>query len=152
MKHIQINLGQTIVIDDDDFERVSHHRWFTWFDKRKQKYVCPLTQIKDKHTVLSRFLLNAPKGLQVDHINKNVLDNRKINLRLCNNSINGHNRSIFKKNKTGFQGVYYDKYHKKYRAETRINGKKCFLGYFNSSKEASEVYEEKVKIYIEKYG
>lgn len=141
-------MGQRIVVDNEDLERIMKYRWSTWWNKKRRKFECPVTYINYKHTRLSRFLINAPKGFQVDHINRNSLDNRKKNLRLCDNSINGHNRGLFRKNKTGFMGVYFDKYHKSYRAEIRLNNKKCFLGYFKTTKEASVIYERTKRDYL----
>ena len=41
---------------------------------------------------LHRYLLNCPKGLEVDHINGNKLDNRKSNLRIVDRTVNNRNK------------------------------------------------------------
>ena len=41
---------------------------------------------------LHRYLLNCPKGLEVDHINGNKLDNRKSNLRIVDRITNNRNK------------------------------------------------------------
>jgi|WetSurMetagenome_2_1015567.scaffolds.fasta_scaffold201225_2 hypothetical protein len=148
MKKIQINFKQTIIIDNEDYEKVSKHSWSTSWSEKKQRFCCPSSCINYKSIILSRFLINAPSELQVDHINKDVFDNRKINLRICNNSINGHNRNVFKKNKLKVAGVYFDKYHKKFRAEIQLNGKKIMLGYFSELKRASDIYQQTKVSYL----
>ena len=152
MKKIQINLGQTITIDNEDLERISQHSWSTSWSKKRLFFVCPGACINYKWVILSRFLMNPPKDKQVDHINRNVLDNRRSNLRVCTNSINGHNRGLFKKNKLGLSGVYFDKYHKKYRSEIKLNSKRFFLGYFKDPQTAHAAYLQHKADYLEKYG
>lgn len=94
---------------------------------------------------LHRFILNAPKGLEVDHINGDGLDNRKENLRICNRKQNGKNRKLAKNNKTGYHGVYYcerEKRRKRWTATIRINGKKKTIGRFHTKDEAAVAYNE----------
>lgn len=48
---------------------------------------------------LYRFVMNPLPGFQVDHINRNPLDNRKCNLRLCTQQDNAKNKSRYKNKK-----------------------------------------------------
>jgi hypothetical protein len=93
-------------------------------------------RIKPHKTYLHRAILNAPKGLVVDHLNRNTLDNRRSNLRLT--SIRGNLLQQKRPdNKTGYTGVTnygYDK--SKYTAQIKVNYKKIHLGVFNTLKEA----------------
>jgi hypothetical protein len=52
---------------------------------------------------LSRFIMNPPAGLVVDHINGDRLDNRRENLRIANHRQNALN--VKARNNTGFAGV-----------------------------------------------
>lgn len=96
----------------------------------------------DSHTYcqLHRFILNAPEGVLVDHVDHEPLNNRRSNLRLANASENtqniGHVRSH---NKLGITGVYYHKRTKKYLAYGYKDGKKYELGYYTTPEEAGEV-------------
>ena len=49
--------------------------------------------------------MNASKGVQVDHINGDPLDNRKENLRICMHSENCRNRKVRSDSRSGYKGV-----------------------------------------------
>src|SRR5690349_9172361 len=61
-----------------------------------------------KTIMLHRFIMNAPEGMEVDHINGDGLDNRRVNLRLVTKTENLRSRKTFKSNKTGYKGVVYN--------------------------------------------
>lgn len=118
----------------------------------------PVFCIKGKSVKISRIIMNHPKGMFVDHINGDTLDNRRINLRICNRSENMRNRRVNKNNKSRFKGVYpyYSWYKKKdgtrrkyFCAQIFINGKNKCLGYFDTKEEAAKKYNEVAK---EVYG
>lgn len=78
-------------------------------------------------------------GDQIDHINRDGLDNRIENLREVSNYQNCTNRR--KKSKSGFTGVYYDKKNKKWFTGSYANGVYKNLGRYGTKEEASEVYK-----------
>jgi hypothetical protein len=78
--------------------------------------------------------------VQVDHINGNGLDNRKANLRLATVAENSQNARRRKDNASGFKGVYWDKYWKRWKAQIRYDGKCKRLGTFSTPEEAHEAY------------
>jgi hypothetical protein len=134
------NVG-IIKIDTEDFEKVKMHSWYikdTVKSKTQHHYVC--AKINSRTVKLHRFLL----GLHlfdncnvVDHINRDAFDNRKSNLRLVSYSLNNHNSSINKLNKTGFRGVSIkhrnDGRSDSVHAQIRIN-KKSYLKQFSIKK------------------
>jgi len=77
-------------------------------------------------------------GFQIDHINRNKLDNRRENLRLVSHSTNTNNCEKIINSK----GYYWHSERKKYQSQIRINRKKISLGYFNSPEEARKAYVE----------
>jgi hypothetical protein len=80
-----------------------------------------------------------PKNL-IDHINGNKSDNRFSNLREATNAENLSNRLADKTNSTGFKGVYPNKHRPGYSATITTNGKKHYLGYFQTPEEAHAAY------------
>lgn len=113
-------------IDDDEFDRVSQYSWSLM--KGKSGIFYAKSQINGKFTYLHRFIINAPKGVIVDRVNRNGLDNRKSNLRLSNLQQNAFNSKIFSHNTSGYKGVYWDKDRNKWCAQIMVNQKTIHLG------------------------
>jgi len=83
---------------------------------------------KRKHLLVHRllaltFLPNFYGKPQVDHKNRNKLDNRLFNLRWTTSSENQQNTGIRKTNTSGHQNIYYDKSQKRWRFQKTINNK-----------------------------
>ena len=78
----------------------------------------------------------------IDHINGIRADNRIENLRDVTCAINNQNRRNCTNNKktTKTLGVTYIKSRNKFEAQLKLNGKKIYLGRFNTLEEASKKY------------
>jgi hypothetical protein len=89
-----------VIIDDDDYPKLFGYNigLIKSHSKLRVRLVKYINGKRGKDIYLHRFLLNVnnPK-IQVDHKNRNQLDNRKENLRLVNNSQNNMNREIDKR-------------------------------------------------------
>lgn len=75
------------------------------------------------------------KGLEVDHINRDKLDNRWSNLRVVTKLQNNLNKGIQKNNKSGAVGVVKTK-NNTYIAQIGTNGNKIYLGTFDTMEAA----------------
>lgn len=103
---------------------------------------------KRKIHKLHRFIMQPKNSkIQIDHINGNKLDNRKINLRFCTSGQNQQNRPKSKKKKTHsiYKGVTWHKRHKKWKATIGASKKYYHLGYFFIEKNAAIAYNEAAK-------
>lgn len=78
----------------------------------------------------------APKGMEVDHINHNGLDNRRSNLRLCSHSGNQHNTRLRSTNTSGYKGIGWHKRREKWQVAITTNGIRRYLGYFTDINDA----------------
>src|SRR3990167_5189242 len=121
MKKIQLNKrkpeqGYFAIVDDEDFEKVNGLSWTVLIGQTGIKYAVHKPRYKS-FIYLHRLVMNAPSGIIVDHKNRNGLDNRKSNLRLCNYSENAINSKCFKHNTSGYKGVYWDKTREKWGAQ-----------------------------------
>ena len=148
VKEIPLTKGQVALVDDEDFEWLSQHVWIV---KRSDRgYLYARTSTTKGGIYMHRLLLNAPEGMQVDHINHNGLDNRRQNMRLCTNSQNSYNSLAHRKPKTShFKGVCWHKSTQKWLAQIGIDWKRLHLGIFDSEEDAAKAYDAKA---IELFG
>lgn len=82
---------------------------------------------------------------QVDHINRNKLDNRRENLRIATHSQNHANTGIRKDNSSGYKGVHWNKQSQKWVAQIKINKKTKRIGAYDTPEEAYKAYCAKAK-------
>ena len=112
MKYILLtNSTLKAIIDDDDFEVVSRSRWNLNLAKG---YAYRAIRVNGKicTVYMHRLVAKTPIGMQTDHINRDRLDNRKENLRICTNQENQMNRKSGVSG-SGFIGVTWLKVTKK---------------------------------------
>ena len=81
-----------------------------------------------------------PEGIQIDHIDRNVSNDRIENLRLATNSENNINKEMKISNTSGFRGIYFCKNKNKWLAEIGLNGKQYRIGRFKTKEEAYQAY------------
>jgi len=117
--------------------------------KTNRGYLCiTIDQTRfSSHRLAWLYITGAFPLDQIDHINRNKTDNRFINLRVVTGSENQHNRGRDKNNKSGYKGVCYDKFRKKWKAQIQINNVKKQLGRFPTSEDASAAYLVAQRIY-----
>lgn len=135
MKYIELKHGQQAIVDDEDFELLYKDKW-----RFNNRYI-----YNSRREPMHRLIINAPRGSEVDHINGNSLDNRKVNLRVCDRSQNLANRGKFKNNKSGYKGVCWNKNSKKWMAQIQFKKKLTRLGDFTDILEAAKAYDKKAK-------
>ncbi|MCE7699722.1 MAG: HNH endonuclease [Methanobacterium paludis] len=98
---------------------------------------------KRKTIIMHRLIMGAPKGMVVDHINHNGLDNRKSNLRVVTHRQNMQNRK--NKGTSNYPGVHFKKENHKWVARIRIGKEMKYLGIFDNERTAAKKYEEAVR-------
>lgn len=147
MTTVSLTQGKKALIDDEDAESVLGFKWTYFFNPRNGKQYARRT-VRDErrvnHTIyLHRFILNAPKGLQVDHKNGDGLDCQKSNLRLADNAQNHHNMKARNGGISGFKGV--KRHGARWRAGLRCRGKDYKLGVFALATDAARAYDIKAR-------
>ena len=123
------------IIDTEDYDKAKKYRW---------RAVHGHIQAVGGTIYLHRLIMDAPRGVLVDHINHDKADNRKKNLRFATNQQNIQNQIAHgrKNNTSGYKGVDYDKKRRKWRARIYLDNKAITLGRFNSRRDAARAYNK----------
>ncbi len=143
-KKIKLTKGYVTIVDDDNYSQLSQYSWCvsTWADKT---YAIRRNPENGKLIRMHRQIMKATKGIEIDHINGNTLDNRKQNLRLCKHKQNLANQQLSRANSSGYKGVSWNKQHKKWEAYIKVNQKRIHLGIFTDIKDAANAYNKSAK-------
>jgi hypothetical protein len=131
------------LVDDEDYERVMvRGRWHLTGKGYVQNAVTgPRGKV---FVLLHRFLLGLKPGdPEVDHEDRNPLNNQKTNLRRSTAVLNGHNRDPRgnSNNTSGHRGVTWDRQHNKWRATVSINRRRHHIGRFDELADAVAAIE-----------
>ena len=139
--------GNIFIIDADDYEYVSLHRWSmckgrkaskgSYFNARMSRKAVGGNRMKMLHNYIWEYHNGAiPQGLMVDHINQLPYDNRLSNLRLVNKAQNRLNSTHKRKSNIGIRGVnWYERKHR-FRAYINVDGKRIELGCYKKLDDA----------------
>lgn len=134
---LPVGNGLVTQIDSEDYARLVQRRWYV----SAHGYVVRSIKRSPFSERIHRVILNAPRGVDVDHVNGNKLDNRKSNLRLCTVSQNLGNTSPDRKNnRSGFKGVSWCSRAEKWRAAIRKTGRQIHIGLFDDPVRAAAAY------------
>ena len=149
MIEIELTKGYVAIVDKEDKSRVTAHKWTALVAKRKHGIVVygyrrPGQRGNQATIYLHRFILDAPDGIPVDHINGNGLDCRRDNLRLATKRLNATN-ILRAMPPSGYRGVFFDKSRQLFRAEA--GG--CYIGRYTTAQEAARAYD---KVALEEFG
>jgi hypothetical protein len=125
------------MVDEADFAEVARHRWHL----SDTGYACRWTGPRKgrKRVRMHRFILHGVLAVtdQVDHINRDRLDCRRGNLRVSSDALNRQNVPA-RGGSSRYRGVTWDKSRGKWVAQAKLNGKRKFLGRFDSEEEAAD--------------
>lgn len=138
--------GEVTEIDDIDLLRVQGYNWYANKAVNGVTYVCAKVKIDGLWTTvwMHRLLMDAPKGMLVDHRDGNGLNNqRQSNLRLATRFQNNLNRAI--NNFSGYRGVHFlkrrgNQLRKPWIARATYDSRSHHIGYFATPEEAALAY------------
>lgn len=139
MKYIPLTKGYVALVSDSDYATVCKYNWHVEVT-RHTTYAATSLNHPRRTLRLHRLIMNAPKGVEVDHKNGNGLDNRRSNLRFATRAQNSHNsrnkRSVYK----GVTRLARLKKHP-WQARIMVKGRQLHLGYFKTAAQAAFAYD-----------
>lgn len=133
MPTITLSNGGTTLVDEEDFERLSRFRW----SHSPLGYV--QAWVDGKVMLMHRLLMNAQKGDEVDHINRDKRDNRKSNLRFATRRQNMLNVAYNREAGNMWKGTTKRR-GGKWEAQMCYKGTQLYLGLFATRAEAAKAY------------
>jgi hypothetical protein len=148
-KLIPLTQDKFAIVDAEDYERFREYKWYakkgysTYYAGSGMRFFKDGKYAGVKQKLMHRLITNAPKGMMVDHINHNGLDNRKSNLRVCTREQNSHNLRPYRGGSSKYKGVSRHKRDGVFEVNIRHKRKLIYLGRFKDEVEAAKAYDKK---------
>jgi hypothetical protein len=150
MAEIISTKGHVILVDDCDLDRLLKFAWSVHYYGKNNMYAT--TSIKGSTIYMHRVVIGAKQGDIVDHKNRNGLDNRSSNLRLCTKQQNLANRGKQSNNTSGYKGVTWNKQRKKWQAQIKVSQQYKSLGIYPTKEQAHSAYKSAAIYYFGEYS
>lgn len=143
MKEIPLTRSYITIVDDEDYEELMRHKWCVRWTSRGC-YAGRGSKFSDKCStdtiLMHREIMKALPGEQVDHKDRDGLNNQRKNLRICTPTQNQQNRRKQNGCSSRFKGVSWNKEAKRWRAYILRDGIQCHLGYYGNEADAARAY------------
>ena len=139
-RHIALTRGKFVIVDAADYEWLMQWNWYAYRVRKSELYYA--ARFEGRTIIFMHRQLTPSELPEVDHINRNGLDNRRSNLRPCTRADNQANRTMDKRNTSGYKGVSWSKSYGKWQAQTSVGGKHIHLGFRDDPKDAHNLYSD----------
>lgn len=136
------------IVDIEDTERLSKYNWFLSHGYPSRSMTLGRNTDSGKYINYQQRLHREVMNLQpyderdVDHQDTNKLNNRKANLRFCNQLDNNRNKPRGKNNKSGHKGVSWKKANQKWCVQIQTGFNVQHIGLFEDKDEAGHIYNQ----------
>lgn len=140
MREIELTKGKKAIVDDEDYELLKNHTWCAT-ESTKAGHYYARAYINLRPVYMHRLIMQvSDRDIFVDHRNRNTLDNRRENLRICTRGQNRSNSKSTEFTRSNFRGV--EKLSKSFSAHISVDGKRIHLGSFETDIEAAIAYNK----------
>ncbi len=140
------------LVDDEDFEYINKYNWSIHYISKSATLYASRKDSKTKKTIwMHRFIYekyNSTIYKEIDHKDRNGLNNQKCNLRQSTRTQNCCNTKPF--GKVMYRGI--DINGGKYRVRIKTEGKSIYLGRFNDIETAVITYNNAAKMYFGEFA
>jgi hypothetical protein len=143
MKQFAATHGCFALVDDEDFERLSQYRWQAKLhnaDRGIRSHFRPIRTEAGKAIYLYHDILPKRDGFVIDHINGNVWDNRRCNLRYATRAQNICNQDGHRGRARPYKGV--TKRRGRWFVTIAVAGRTIPGGGYATPEEAARAYDE----------
>ena len=156
MKFVPLSNGQQALVSDEDFMAcLGKMPWSVGADGYAMRYIKGTGRKNRKFMYLHVFIAERI-GLdctnEVDHKDRNKLNNQRDNLRAATRSQNAVNREVQTNNTSGARGVRWSIGASKWCAEIKVDGKSIHLGLYNTIGAAEAAYLAARKEHFGEFG
>ena len=142
-KTLTLNIyGLDVLVDTDMAQTLGEFNWY--INQRGYAYTAFYDRVvhRTRTRMMHHLVVGKPPiGMFVDHGNRNKLDNRRCNLRICTRRENQRNHGVSSVNTSGYKGVSYQPSRRRFLATIRIDGIKTNLGRFETAERAAREYD-----------
>lgn len=153
MREIQLSQGKVALVDDEDYEELSKYKWYAY--KTPRVYYVRRSETvgrkRQKTILMHRELMKPSKGMYVDHINSDGLDNRRCNLRVCTRQENNCNTRK-SKGTSKYKGVSRQPRCATWKCQIAKNRVKINVGCFYNEEDAARAYDRAATEYFGQFA
>ncbi|HEV3223889.1 MAG TPA: HNH endonuclease [Puia sp.] len=143
---IPLTKGKFAIIDFEDLEFVMRYKWHLGSRIRSQYAIKVLGKGDGKKYLrMHNYIMNCPNGKVVDHIDGDGLNNKKANLRICDDGQNKCNRKKSSTTKNRFKGAIFRERNNRWICQITHKKKRYYVGEFKTEIEAAQAYNKKAK-------
>ncbi len=139
IRYITLSRGLYAIVDAKNYAWLSRYKWYAQRSDRGNSFYACRTH-GGRSISMHREIMKPPRGMVVDHINGNGLDNREANMRNCTQLQNSQNNRRAS-GKSKFRGVFPRG--DKWQAAVQHDGQALYLGLFDDEVEAARARDRK---------
>jgi len=145
------------LVDDSDYDAMSKFCWHVYETKGRACYACRRVKQPDgSRKTLFMHVAILGEGQEIDHRDRDGLNNTRTNLRRATRQMQTQNRQGGRKSSSKYKGVSYAMVNgvprpRPWKAQYRKDGQTVHIGYYDTELEAAREYNKVAKKVFE-YG
>jgi hypothetical protein len=155
MKEIALTQGLVTIVDTELYHVLNKFNWYA-LKAGDQKFYAATKSLGRGTTLLHRYIFSLMnldiEDQEIDHIDRNRLNNQYLNLRIVDRTSNLQNQGLRTDNTSGFKGVAWDKSRQRWLSKICVNKKQINLGRYDNRIVAAQVYDTAAKKYFGEYA